>query len=352
MNVTVFDGNKVAPCSAEVAVATMNNSTTPVVWVDIRLKHKTEPSGKQLLADFGIDPDVVHRMLTSDLELGFRLGKEDIHGIAWLDDNNGKPPTQVVFHWTFKGLVTIRLGGDIAIRRVVQRLEERNETIQARPSRLIGDVLQLMMATLQRGLTEMAVSVGTLDLEIIQTTKPNDAQTVALAGYRSMFQPLALRFPVYMVNIRTALIDPPPIKGMDPEGLAALQRYAEDAENTENIIASVNSGIRDATQDLQAQVSTWQGNRINSLTVVTIVFLPASFLTGYFGMNFNWMVDQLGSLAMYLIFGVGLMIALVILCVFILVRSGYSLRNGADAKSLRRYRRRQSHLRKARHRRH
>lgn len=328
MQVTIFDGSSMSAGTPAQAVAAMNDANVPVTWVDMRLHHPGEDGGNTLISQFGIDPDLIHRMLTSDLELGFRLSPTEIHGVAWLDDNNGTPATQVVFHWTKTGLVTVRLGGDIAIQHVRDRLLERAETIRTRPSRLVGDVLQLMMATLQRGLTEMAVSVGNLDLEIIQTTKPNSNQSQELAQYRSRFQPLALRFPVYLVNIETALIDPPAVAGMDAQGLAALSHYADDTRSTRNIINSVSSGIRDAAQDLQAQVSTWQGNRINSLTVVTVVFLPASFLTGYFGMNFNWMVNHLGSLAMYLTFGVVLMVAVVTLSVVILVRGGYSLRDG------------------------
>ena len=47
-----------------------------------------------------------------------------------------------------------------------------------------------------------------------------------------------------------------------------------------------------------------QGEQINRLTIVSIIFLPISFLTGFFGMNFNWMADNLGSLWAFLTLGV------------------------------------------------
>ena len=41
------------------------------------------------------------------------------------------------------------------------------------------------------------------------------------------------------------------------------------------------------------------------LTVVATIFLPLTFLTGFFGMNFGWLVGEIDTEAAFLLLGVG-----------------------------------------------
>jgi magnesium transporter len=50
-------------------------------------------------------------------------------------------------------------------------------------------------------------------------------------------------------------------------------------------------------------------NRLNlvteRLTVVATIFLPLTVVTGFFGMNFEWMVDRIDTVGAFLVLGVG-----------------------------------------------
>jgi magnesium transporter len=65
---------------------------------------------------------------------------------------------------------------------------------------------------------------------------------------------------------------------------------------------------------MDAYLST-VSNRLNAimkqLTLIATIFLPLSFLTGFFGQNFGWMVQRIGSLGAFLLVGLGTELAVV-----------------------------------------
>jgi magnesium transporter len=48
-----------------------------------------------------------------------------------------------------------------------------------------------------------------------------------------------------------------------------------------------------------------QGAVSQRLTVIATIFLPLTFVTGFFGQNFTWMVTHVSSMTAFMVYGVG-----------------------------------------------
>lgn len=323
MDATLFDGSTTQACTDDQAKAAANQPG--IAWIDVCLQGSDEAQASSLLQAAGVDAATTQKVLAQGMSTDFTMSPTVVHGVCWIDDADGSPAQQVYFNWNQMRLVTVRRGGDRAIAQIRQLVSERVDVLKQEPSTLLGVVLQMMLASLQRGLTRTMIDVGTLDMEIIASSKPTATQSQQLNDYRNAFQPLAVRFPMYQVNVQAALIDPGTVAGLDDAGMRQMQAFLSSVQGTSGLIDSLASSIRNASQDVQAQVGAWQSDRINVLTIVTMVFLPITFLTGYFGMNFNWLDDQLESFGSWILLGVLLPIALVAFSVWQLASGGYTI---------------------------
>ena len=102
-------------------------------------------------------------------------------------------------------------------------------------------------------------------------------------------------------------------EGADADG----QRYFDQLGTQ---VSRLVDGI-DAAADALATVIDLRLNETTYwLTVVATIFLPLTFLTGFFGMNFDWMTDAIDTQLAFWLLGVGLPVVGVALIVRLIMR--------------------------------
>ncbi len=90
----------------------------------------------------------------------------------------------------------------------------------------------------------------------------------------------------------------------------------------DDLVLTVNEV--DYLRELLAEAVTVLLNQMaGRLTLVATIFLPLTFATGFFGMNFGWMVRHIDSAESFLVLGVGGMIVPLVVAAVLLVRAGY-----------------------------
>jgi magnesium transporter len=105
------------------------------------------------------------------------------------------------------------------------------------------------------------------------------------------------------------------------------ERYFRDVYDHLIRISDLIDSYRDLlTGAMDVYLST-VSNRLNvvmkQLTVIATIFLPLTFITGFFGQNFHWMVSHVGSMTVFLTLGIGTEIAIVVFLLTFFKRRGW-----------------------------
>ena len=100
------------------------------------------------------------------------------------------------------------------------------------------------------------------------------------------------------------------LPGMGPGAQQFLDRHRQRVARLSANGKDIRGEAKDALSHYSDVIAGRQAQVINSLTIVATVFLPLSFLTGYFGMNFRILTgDVQTTLWQFILLGLLLMIA-------------------------------------------
>jgi magnesium transporter len=86
-------------------------------------------------------------------------------------------------------------------------------------------------------------------------------------------------------------------------------------------IEALQDAVRRALAGYSALVAGEQNGVINRLAIVSVIFLPLSFLTGFFGMNFTFLTDKLESRDEFWLLAVGLQVLVLFGSLYVLHRT-------------------------------
>ncbi len=114
-----------------------------------------------------------------------------------------------------------------------------------------------------------------------------------------------------------------PIPGMTAE----TERYVRDLYDHLIRISDLVDSYRDllggSLDAYMSMVSNRLNDQMKQLTIIATVFLPLSFLTGFFGQNFAWLVTRIGSLTAFVGIGIGTEVVAVVGLLILFKKRGW-----------------------------
>jgi magnesium transporter len=297
-----LDGSTTAASVAAVEQALRDKS---LLWLDL---HRADDDGIALLRDvFQFHPLVIDDVT----EFGQRPKVEDFGDMVYLVhygiSADGRSFSEVHFFVASDYLVTARRDGCPSIDQLRDRLDKPGGRLPTgnRPTRLIllHHLVDGLVDSYFPPLSELDDRIDELQEQIF--AKPTDQQLAQLFDMQR-----------WLVNARK-LVAPQRdmlaslVAGMVelPGTTPASDPYLRDLYDHLIRISDMIDTYRDLLSNGMSAYLSTVSNRLNEvmkqLTIIATIFLPLSFLTGFFGQNFAWLVAHLGGLPTFLIVGIG-----------------------------------------------
>jgi magnesium transporter len=234
-------------------------------------------------------------------------------------EENGTPALTEV-HVIVSGsyVVTVRHAGCHQLEDVHKRFQERPADSE---QFVVYRVLDALTDSFFPILETMDEEIDALEDCIVERAGPEELQRVSklkrtLVEFRRVVTPqrdLAAR----------ALEDLRNIPGLDEDS----HDYYRDLYDHLIRIADLLDSYRDLMTGLMDIYLSTVSNRLNfqmkDLTIIATIFLPLTFVTGFFGQNFGWLVGHIRSPEVFLIYGVGGLLVPILLLVVYFRRRGY-----------------------------
>jgi magnesium transporter len=297
-------GDRVSDDASDEAIAERLRSPE-VFWLDI---HAMEPADITLMRDvFGFHP-----LAVEDVEdFGQRAKVEEYDGFTYLVAFGAAPPNdddrlvEVHIFYSEHYLVTVHRDEAPAIDETGRRCDVRPELLDDAPS-LLYHVLDSLVDGFFPVMDDIDARIASIETRLEDSPDPH--VTAEIFGMRREL--VTIRRAIapqrdQMARIASGSVDLP---GLTPD----TRRYFRDVEDHLIRISGIIDGYRDllagATDVYLSQVNNRLNLVMKQLTAIAGIFLPLTFITGFFGQNFAWMVEHVGGPGVFFVLGIVLQV--------------------------------------------
>jgi magnesium transporter len=268
----------------------------------------------------------IHQLVVDDLQhFGQRPKVEDYDNFIYMVVHGASvdaSTTEVHFILAEKFVITVHRGLAPALDQVRARIEHRRASEFESPNiALVYVVIDQLVDTFFPVLDEFDSQIDELEDAIL--VKPTEEQLGRLFSMKRS-----------LITIRKVITPQRDMFASISAGVTALpglstdgQRYMRDIYDHLIRISDLVDGYRDLLSGVMDTHLSTVSNRLNvvmkQLTIIATVFLPLSFLTGFFGQNFSFLIAHITGRWPFYTFAIGLEVAAAAGLVYLFRKRGW-----------------------------
>jgi magnesium transporter len=201
-------------------------------------------------------------------------------------------------------VITVRQGVASELRGARQRLEQRPELLAAGSSSALWAILDQVVdayapvvAGLERDIDQIEATV--FSGAVAPTERIYSLRREATDFYRAVHPLLGV-----VAAIERA-IEVPELQPYLRDVQDHLLLVNEEVAAQRDLLGTVLEANMAVISVEQTKVSLRQNTTIEQLTILATVFLPLTFITGFFGQNFAWLIRHISSYTAFIVYGLG-----------------------------------------------
>lgn len=180
-------------------------------------------------------------------------------------------------------------------------------------------LLQEALATFRRAAVQDLLQTEELEDDMFQKRRPEQVYRLSKLRRRSALLHHSLLPYLQVVDeVFTRRM-------LNPNFPEERQRLAQEFQHAARLVLANIETLQDAARRAFASYSSLaageQNGVINRLAIVSTIFLPLTFLSGFFGMNFTYLTDELESKVVFWLLAVGLQVAVLFVAFYVLHRT-------------------------------
>jgi magnesium transporter len=200
-------------------------------------------------------------------------------------------------------VIAVRQGVASELREARQRLEQRPELLTAGSSSVLWAILDQVVdgyapvvAELERDIDQIEATV--FSGAVAPTERIYSLRREATDFYRAVHPLLAV---VGTVERSVAAELQPYLRDVQDHLLLVNEEVAAQRD----LLGTVLEANMAVISVEQTKVSVRQNATMEQLTILATIFLPLTFVTGFFGQNFSWLIGHMNSFVAFVLYGIG-----------------------------------------------